>query len=96
VRIVEEYVDDFVGRFVGVARYQVIQETAERLVLNVIVREGWSWDDVRRGVLDKLNRCFGKYGVDGARVQVDLRRVEQLEPVTPGSRKVCRFWNRVR
>jgi phenylacetate-coenzyme A ligase PaaK-like adenylate-forming protein len=96
VRIIEEFVDDVVGRLVGVARYQVIQETADRLVVNAIVREGWPWDDVRRAVLDGLDRCFRKYGVDAALVQLDLRPVEQLEPVAPGSRKVCRFWNRLR
>jgi phenylacetate-coenzyme A ligase PaaK-like adenylate-forming protein len=96
VRIIEEYVDDLVGRLGGVAKYQAIQESAERLVVNVIVRAGWSWNDVRRAVLDGLDCCFRKYGVDAARVEVDLRRVEQLEPVTPGSRKVCRFWNRLR
>jgi hypothetical protein len=96
VRIIEEYVDNLVGQLAGVARYQAIQETAERLVVNTIVREGWPWDDVRRAVLGGLERCFRKYGVDVTRVQVDLRRGEQLEPVAPGSRKVCRFWNRLR
>jgi phenylacetate-coenzyme A ligase PaaK-like adenylate-forming protein len=95
VRIIEEYVDDQFGRLAGVAKYQMIQETAERLVVNAIVREGWPWDDVRRAILDGLGHCFRKYGVDTARVEVELRRVEQLEPVAPGSRKVCRFWNRL-
>ena len=96
VLLIEEYVDDFIGRVESVARYQVIQETAARLTVNVIIREGGPWDDVRRAVLDSLERCFCKYGVEPARLQVDLRRVDQLEPAEPGSRKVCRFWNRVR
>jgi hypothetical protein len=79
-----------------VARYQVIQEDPARLTVNVIAREGAAWDDVRRAVVDALERCFRKYGVDPARVRLDLRRVEQFEPVEPGARKVCRFWNRCR
>jgi hypothetical protein len=47
-------------------------------------------------VVDNLERCFRKYGVDSSRVRLDLRPVEQLEPVEPGARKVCRFWNRCR
>lgn len=96
VRVLEEYVDDFVGRVEGVARYQVIQEAADRLKVNTTVRDGWPWDPTRRAVLDGLERCFRKYGIDPAAVRVDLHRVEQLEPVAPGSRKVCRFWNRCR
>ena len=45
-------------------------------------------------VVDALERCFRKYGVDPARVRLDVRRVDQFEPVEPGARKVCRFWNR--
>jgi phenylacetate-coenzyme A ligase PaaK-like adenylate-forming protein len=96
VRIVEEYVDDIVGRLEGVTRYQVIQDGPARLTVNVVVREPAPWDEVRRSVLDGLGRCFRQYGVAGDRVELDLRRVEQLEPVEPGSRKVCRFWNRCR
>jgi phenylacetate-CoA ligase len=95
-RIVEEYVDDIVGRLERVAKYQVIQETPDRLTVNVIVRAPAPWDEVRRSVIDALESCFRKYGVNAGRVQLDLHRVEQLEPVEPGSRKVCRFWNRCR
>jgi phenylacetate-coenzyme A ligase PaaK-like adenylate-forming protein len=95
-RIVEEYVDDIVGRLDGVTRYQVIQDGPARLIVNVIPRPPAPWDEVRRSVLDGLERCFRKYGVAAERVELDLRRVEQLEPVEPGSRKVCRFWNRCR
>jgi phenylacetate-CoA ligase len=96
VRIIEEYVDDFVGRVEGVARYQVIQEAADRLTANVIARDSRPWEETRRAVQDSLEGCFLKYGVDPTRVQVVLLRVAQLEPVEPGSRKVCRFWNRCR
>lgn len=96
VRLVEEHVDDIVGRLEGVAKYQVIQEAPDRLTVNAIAREGRPWDAVRAAVLDGLGRCFRKYGVAGERVRVEVRRVEQLEPVEPGARKVCRFWNRCR
>jgi phenylacetate-coenzyme A ligase PaaK-like adenylate-forming protein len=94
VRIIEEYVDDFLGGLDGVARYQVIQETAERLTLNVVARDRGAWDQVRRSVLETLERCLRKYGVAPERVQVDVQAVEKLQPLRPGSRKVCRFWNR--
>jgi phenylacetate-coenzyme A ligase PaaK-like adenylate-forming protein len=96
VGLIEEWVDDIVGRLDNVARYQVIQEDPARLTVNVITREGFAWDDVHRSVAEALEQCFRKYGVDSARVRLDLRRVEQLEPVEPGARKVCRFWNRCR
>jgi phenylacetate-coenzyme A ligase PaaK-like adenylate-forming protein len=96
VRLVEEHVDDIVGRLEGVAKYQVIQEAPDRLTVNVIAREGRPWDDVRAAILDGLGRCFSMYGVAGERVGVELRRVGELEPVEPGARKVCRFWNRCR
>jgi phenylacetate-coenzyme A ligase PaaK-like adenylate-forming protein len=95
-RIVEEYVDDIVGRLEGVAKYQVIQEAPDRLTVNVIPRAPAPWEAVQGSVRDGLDRCFRKYGVAADRVRVDVRRVEQLEPVEPGSRKVCRFWNRCR
>jgi phenylacetate-CoA ligase len=96
VRLIEEYVDDIVGRLEGVARYQVIQEAPDRLTVNVIGRDGWPWDDVRRAVRGGLERCFRKYGVAADRVRLDVRPIEELEPVEPGARKVCRFWNRSR
>lgn len=96
VRVVEEYVDDFVGRLGAVARYQVIQEAPSQLTVNVVTRGNVAWDEARTAVDDALQRCFRKYGVDGERVRVNLRSVESLQPVQPGSRKVCRFWNRCR
>lgn len=96
VRVVEEYVDDLVGRLESVARYQVIQEAPAQLTVNVVSRDNIAWGDTRDAVQVALQRCFRKYGVDGERVQVDLRAVESLQPVQPGSRKVCRFWNRCR
>ena len=96
VGLIEEWVDDIVGRLDSVARYQVIQEDPARLTVNVIARAGFAWDDVRRSVAGALEQCFRKYGVDATRVRLDLRRVEELEPVEPGARKVCRFWSRCR
>src|SRR5262249_38954781 len=76
VRIIEEYVDDLVGRLEGVAKYQVVQEDPARLTVNVLAREGRPWEDVRRAVVEALETCFRKYGVDAGRVRLDLRRVE--------------------
>jgi phenylacetate-coenzyme A ligase PaaK-like adenylate-forming protein len=95
VRLIEEYVDNIVGPVEGVARYQVIQEEATRLKVNVIVRDGTPWEDVCRAVLDRLESCFRKYHVDSTRFELALCRCAELEPVKPGTRKVCRFWNRV-
>jgi phenylacetate-coenzyme A ligase PaaK-like adenylate-forming protein len=94
VPLIEEYVDHLVGPLDGIARYQVIQEAPSRLTVNVIARGNLPWEEVRGSVLDGLRRCFRKYGVAADRVEVDLRPVDELEPVQPGSRKVCRFWNR--
>jgi phenylacetate-coenzyme A ligase PaaK-like adenylate-forming protein len=94
VAIIEEYVDDFLGGLDGVVRYQVIQETADRLTLNVVTPERGAWEHVRRSVLETLERCLREYGVAPERLRVDVRAVEELEPLRPGARKVCRFWNR--
>jgi phenylacetate-coenzyme A ligase PaaK-like adenylate-forming protein len=96
VPLIEEYVDDFVGRVAGVARYQVIQEAAAQLTVNLVVRVGIPWEDARFAVLDGLDQCFRKYGVASRQLHLELHRREQLEPIEPGSRKVCRFWNRAR
>lgn len=96
VRLIEEYVDDIVGPKAEVATYQVIQESANRFTINAIGREGHSWDQVRSAITDGLTECFAKYGVAHEQVELKIREVEQLEPITPGSNKVCRFWNRNR
>ena len=96
VRLIEEYVDDIVGRSEEAATYQVIQEDAGRLTVNVVRRPPADAEQALEAVRQGLLRCFQKYGVDAARVRLDLRPVEALEPVQAGSSKVCRFWNRGR
>lgn len=95
VRLIEEHVDDIVGRVEGVAKYQVIEEESDRLTVNVICEDRNKWNEVRAGVVAGLQQCFRKYGVAEDRIRIDLRPVDRLEPIQPGSNKVCRFWNRL-
>ena len=62
--------------------------------MNAIGRQGYSWDQVRGALEQGLKECFAKYGVAREAVAIDLRQVEALEPISPGSNKICRFWNR--
>ncbi|MFQ5733844.1 MAG: phenylacetate--CoA ligase family protein [Planctomycetaceae bacterium] len=94
VRLIEEYVDDIVGPKTEVATYQVIQEAPDRFTINAVGRAGYTWEQVRDAITDGLAECFAKYGVASELVELNVREVEQLEPITPGSEKVCRFWNR--
>jgi len=94
VRLIEEYVDDIIGPKPEVATYQVIQESPDRFTINAIGREGYTWEQVRDAITDGLAECFSKYGVAGDLVDINLRNTDRLEPITPGSSKVCRFWNR--
>jgi phenylacetate-coenzyme A ligase PaaK-like adenylate-forming protein len=96
VRLIEEYVDAIVGPKAEVATYQVIQESPDRLTINAVGRAGHGWKQVRSAITDGLAECFTRYGVAGNRVELNIREVSQLEPITPGSNKVCRFWNRSR
>jgi phenylacetate-coenzyme A ligase PaaK-like adenylate-forming protein len=96
VRLLEEHVDDMVGRLDEVATYQVIQEGPARLTVNFVPRDPATCDHTRNLIVNELQECFARYGVDASQVQLDLRPVESLEPVQPGSSKVCRFWNRCR
>ena len=96
VPLLEEHVDDIVGRLDVVATYQVIQEDPTRLTVNIVGRDPSVWDQVKDQVREALGRSFQMYGVDASQVRLDLRPVETLEPEGPGSRKVCRFWNRCR
>ena len=52
-------------------------------------------DDQWTAVRDALTRCFRHYGVVPT-IDLDLRRVDALEPIRPGSNKVCQYWNRAR
>jgi phenylacetate-coenzyme A ligase PaaK-like adenylate-forming protein len=94
VRLIEEYVDAIVGPKDEVATYQIIQEAPARLKVNAVGRPGYAWGQVRRVIVEGMNECFAKYGVAGKRVEIDLRQVQNLEPIHPGSSKICRFWNR--
>jgi phenylacetate-coenzyme A ligase PaaK-like adenylate-forming protein len=94
IRLIEEYVDSIIGPKPEVATYQVIQETPSRLTINAVGRRPFEWPQVRAAVESGLRECFAKYGVAVDRVQVDLREVDALEPISPGTKKVCRVWNR--
>jgi phenylacetate-coenzyme A ligase PaaK-like adenylate-forming protein len=96
VRLIEEYVDGFIGPKEEVAMYQLIQEAPTRLTVNVVGRKPYSSAQVLAAVRSGLEQCFKRYGVDGTRLQIDLREVKRLEGIQPGSLKVCRFWNRCR
>ena len=63
-------------------------------IKNAIGRQQHTWDQVRVAIMHGLGECFAKYGVARELVEIDLREVESLEPITPGSNKICRFWNR--
>ena len=94
VRLIEEYVDSIIGPKREVATYQMIQEAPNRLTVNVVGRRPHSWDRVLAAVRQGIEECFSKYGVAGNRVEVNIRQVDALEPITAGTTKVCRFWNR--
>lgn len=96
VRLLEEHVDDFVGRLEAVAKYQMIQETPTRLTVNVVARDPRAWPETKGQTLEAIDRAFAKYRVDPGQIELELRPVEALEPVQAGSKKVCRFWNRCR
>jgi phenylacetate-coenzyme A ligase PaaK-like adenylate-forming protein len=91
--LIPEHIDDFVGGLGGLANYQVIQEDVARLTVNFIPQAGADAEQVQAAVRAGLERCFGRYGVAPG-VALDFRRVERLEPIRPGSTKVCHYWNR--
>ncbi|MCH8830661.1 MAG: hypothetical protein IID45_13880 [Planctomycetes bacterium] len=94
VRLIEEYVDDIVGPKTEIATYQVIQESPDRFTINAVRRDGYTWEQVRLAITGGMAECFTKYGVASELLELNVREVEQLEPITAGSEKVCRFWNR--
>jgi phenylacetate-CoA ligase len=93
VPLVPEHIDEYVGGLEGLVNYQVIQEEAARLTVNYIVRPPADAITVGQTIRIGLLRCFDRYGVTPD-VRIDLHAVEQLEPVRPGSTKVCHYWNR--
>jgi phenylacetate-coenzyme A ligase PaaK-like adenylate-forming protein len=93
VALIPEHLDHFVGGLDGLANYQIIQEAADRLKVNFIVRGGADPGQVRAALQEGLGACFRRYGV-APDLPVGYHRAEQLEPVRPGATKVCHFWNR--
>jgi phenylacetate-coenzyme A ligase PaaK-like adenylate-forming protein len=96
VPLIEEYVDSIIGPKPEVATYQVIQDAGQRLIVNVVGRRPYAWDQIRRAVLEGFQECFARYRVAVDDVNIDVRPVEALEPVHAGTGKICRFWNRCR
>jgi len=92
VSLIPEHIDEYVGGLPGLKNYQVIQEEAARLTVNVIPQDAAAADSVGAAVLAGLRQCFARYGA--ADVRLDLRTVDRLEPSRPGSTKICHYWNR--
>lgn len=93
ISLIPEHIDEYVGGLPGLKNYQVIQEESARLTVNYIPQDGAAAETVGQAVLAGLRRCFERYGAASS-VQLDLRRVDRLEPIRTGSTKVCHFWNR--
>ena len=91
--LIPEHVDDFVGGLDGLANYQVIQEGPARLTVNFIPQAGAAPEQVRDAIRAGLKACFRRYGV-APDLTLDFRQVGRLEPIRPGSDKVCHYWNR--
>jgi phenylacetate-coenzyme A ligase PaaK-like adenylate-forming protein len=93
VPLIPEQIDHYLGRLP--ANYQVIQETAARLTLNFVAQPGAEEGQLKKDLGGALAECFEKYAVD-REVTVNVQPVAALEPVRPGSSKVCHYWNRSR
>ena len=92
-RLIPEHIDEYVGGLDGLANYQVIQEGPARLTVNFIPQAGASAAEVESRVRAGLETCFRRYGVAPG-LSLDFREVARLEPIRPGSNKVCHYWNR--
>ncbi len=73
----------------------MIQEAASRLTLNYVAQQGVEEGQLKKDLDQALGQCFEKYAVARG-VTVEVRPVAALEPVRPGSSKVCHYWNRSR
>ena len=91
--LIPEHIDEYVGGLDGLANYQVIQEGPARLTVNCIPQAGVDAARVEAAIRAGLDACFRRYGVAPG-LSLDFRRVERLEPIRPGSNKVCHYWNR--
>jgi phenylacetate-CoA ligase len=95
VALIPEHIDEYVGGLSGLANYQVIQEAPARLTVNLIVEGGATGGQVEALVRAGLETCFRRYGVAPG-VSLEFHEVARLEPIRPGSNKVCHYWNRSR
>ncbi len=93
VSLIPEHIDEFVGGLAGLANYQVIQDEPASLNVNFIVEKSGDEQAVSKRVIEGFRRCFETYAVVPT-VEIALARVEQLEPIRPGSNKICHYWNR--
>jgi phenylacetate-coenzyme A ligase PaaK-like adenylate-forming protein len=93
VPLIPEQIDHYLGRLP--ANYQVIQETSRRLTLNYVPQSGASPEQLKTDLRTALDECFRKYAIAGG-IDVSVRAVAALEPIRPGSSKVCHYWNRSR
>ena len=91
--LIPEHIDEYVGGLDGLANYQVIQEGPARLTVNFIPQVGASAAEVEGRVRGGLEACFRRYGVAPG-LSLDFHEVARLEPIRPGSNKVCHYWNR--
>ncbi len=91
--LIPEYLDEFIGGLDGLTNYQVIQEAPAKVTVNFIADPRADAERVRGLVGEALDRCFRRYGVAPG-LAVEFRPVERLEPIRPGSSKVCHYWNR--
>lgn len=93
VSLIPEQIDEFLGRLPST--YQVIQEAPSRLTINYVVLPEADATKLRGDIDQGISHCFEEYGVQ-VPLEIDLRQVEALEPVQPGSTKICHYWNRSR
>ena len=92
VALIPEQIDHYVGELP--LMYQMIQERSGRVTINYIPRPE-AGETIETDIRGNVNQCFERYGVDTA-LPLDLHRVEEFEPIRPGSNKVCLYWNRAR
>jgi len=93
VPLIPEQIDHFLGPLP--TNYQVIQEGPSRLTLNYVPQSGADVRSLPDSLRQALNHCFERYGVADD-VAAEVRQVAALEPVRPGSSKICHYWNRSR
>jgi phenylacetate-coenzyme A ligase PaaK-like adenylate-forming protein len=94
VPLIPEQIDHYLGRLP--ANYQVIQEASDRLMLNFVPQGEMEVGQLKSEFKQAIGECFKEYAVASDTIRVDVRAVAALEPVRPGSSKVCHYWNRGR